>query len=765
MPADDPRGMALAGTVIFPREDLAVRLVRLRAPLDALARLRRCAQLEEQLHVAVSEFRDTAFARAGDNSGGANDRPSLARHTLVVPAAADVLVVVTDALHAQIVGLFLRAVDLDGFTAHEPRNADDARDALRAVFPRILERLLDAALPPTRWASFGRALDGPRLVRLPAGRPLLPVEPGDQRLLLALTLAAEPAVSWRPEGDAREHDVIFPSVIPSAQLIRPLGSIVDAMRRARVHPSRVDAFLADPDPSAAVQLCAAAAADDDVVHRHLAEPSDDDAGLLVVTAAPELDKEARVVSFARAPPVAYGHATLSDFIADFARRYNLPPDPSAFALDAADASGAVVAEIIFCDDDAHTRRLWPVRLLLARAGATEVPASMRDGDTDALLRELANDVADDEGEGEGGCLGLKLRFRRAGDADGDDTAVDHLCDRDVAAFAVDRGDPFRSAAIETPLRLPLAPPRDAPRLEMFAVEKAPKPSASTPTPPRPVGPPRKVVLASFKPARVRVPLAPVARNVAVVAPDEREREERGNEERGNDERGNEERGDGKEPRPSPIVPAEPLKRLSPEPSPPLEPSTEPETGAQTPAATLVSLEDPDAKTARAVHAGTETALAGTISATSGNGFVDAIVSPSAPRTPSFSPRPARVDVGSAVVSESVAALMMPPPPPVPRGPLPAAPPSKRPFVEGSTVTATATATKRPAKKRKAKEIDPEANEAAIRKRHKEEGDAILGKTPNDELVAFLKRSGMVGCANLKKDALVERAKEVLSREA
>ena len=273
MPAHDPRGMALAGTVIFPREDLAVRLVRLRAPLDALARLRRCAQLEEQLHAPCPSFGHRVRARR-DNSGGANDRPSLARHTLVVPAAADVLVVVTDALHAQIVGLFLRAVDLDGFTAHEPRNADDARDALRAVFPRILERLLDAALPPTRWASFGRALDGPRLVRLPAGRPLLPVEPGDRRLLLALTLAAEPAVSWRPEGDAREHDVIFPSVIPSAQLIRPLGSIVDAMRRARVHPSCVNAFLADPDPSAAVQLCAAA--DDDAAHRHLAEPSDDD---------------------------------------------------------------------------------------------------------------------------------------------------------------------------------------------------------------------------------------------------------------------------------------------------------------------------------------------------------------------------------------------------------------------------------------------------------------------------------------------------------
>ena len=764
MRADDPRGMALAGTVIFPREDLAVRLVRLRAPLDALARLRRCAQLEEQLHVAVSEFRDTAFARAGDNSGGANDRPSLARHTLVVPAAADVLVVVTDALHAQIVGLFLRAVDPDGLDAHEPQDDDDGRDALRAVFPRILERLLDAALPPERWASFGRAPEGPRLARLPAGRPLLPVEPDDRRLLLALTLAAEPAVSWRPEGDAREHDVIFPSVIPSAQRLRPLGSIVDAMRRARVHPSRVDAFLADPNPAAAVQLCAVqlcAAADDDDVHRHRADPPDDDAGLLVVTAAPELHKEARVVSFARAPPPAYGHAALSDFIADFARRYNLPTHPSACALDAADPSGAVVAEIVFCDDDARARRLWPVGLLLARAGATEVPAAMRDGETDALLREFADDVAGDdrEREGEGGCLGLKLRFRRAGEGDGDDTAVDRRGDRAVAAFAVDRGDPFRSAAIETPLGLPLEPPRDARRLEIFTDDEAPNPPAPKPTPPRPVGPPRKVVLASFKPARVRVPLAPVARNVvAVVKPVEHDREAdaiaddengdgngNGNGEgigNGDGNKNGIENGvgdgieNGKEPRPSPMTPA--------------EPSAEPETGAQTPAA---KLEDRDATTASAVSAGTGTAVAETVAA----------ISPSsAPRTPSFPPRPARLDLGSAAASESVAASTMPPPPPVPRGPLPAAPLPKKPSAEDSTAP---TAAKRPAKKRKAKEIDPEANDVAIRKRHKEDGDAILSKTPNDELVAFLKRAGVVGCAKLKKDTLVERAREVLSRAA
>ena len=83
----------------------------------------------------------------------------------------------------------------------------------------------------------------------------------------------------------------------------------------------------------------------------------------------------------------------------------------------------------------------------------------------------------------------------------------------------------------------------------------------------------------------------------------------------------------------------------------------------------------------------------------------------------------------------------------------------------SPCSSAPTAAKRPAKKRKAKEIDPEANDVAIRKRHKEDGDAILSKTPNDELVAFLKRAGVVGCAKLKKDALVERAREVLSREA
>ena len=314
-----------------------------------------------------------------------------------------------------------------------------------------------------------------------------------------------------------------------------------------------------PDPSAAVQLCAAAG-DDDVVHRHLAEPSDDDAGLLVVTAAPELDKEARVVSFARAPPVAYGHATLSDFIADFARRYNLPPDPSAFALDAADASGAVVAEIIFCDDDAHTRRLWPVRLLLARAGATEVPASMRDGDTYALLRELANDVADDKGEGEGGCLGLKLRFRRAGDADGDDTAVDHRCDRDVAAFAVDRGDPFvrrrsrhpsvclwrrratRLGSRCSPSRRRRSRPRPHPR--RLDPSDRPEKWSSRRSNPRGFGFPSRP---SRETSRSSRPTNASAKADAAA----------------DDERGNEERGDGKEPRPSPIVPAEPLKRLSP----------------------------------------------------------------------------------------------------------------------------------------------------------------------------------------------------------
>ena len=184
---------------------------------------------------------------------------------------------------------------------------------------------------------------------------------------------------------------------------------------------------------------------------------------------------------------------------------------------------------------------------------------------------------------------------------------------------------------ETPLRLPLAPPRDA-RLEMFAVEKAPKPSASTPTPPRPVGLP-KVVLASFEPAGSGSPRARRAKRRGRRA--RRTRAQRPPPRTTRDE----ERGDGEEPRPSPIVPAEPLKALAERlrhlsrrrnPRRVLKRRRRRSCRSRTPT-----------RSRRAPFPPGQTALAGAVSATSGNGFVDAIVSPFTPRTPSFSPRPAR----------------------------------------------------------------------------------------------------------------------------
>ena len=196
-----------------------------------------------------------------------------------------------------------------------------------------------------------------------------------------------------------------------------------------------------------------------------------------------------------------------------------------------------------------------------------------------------------------------------------------------------------------PLRLPLAPPRGPPRLEMFAVEKAPKPSA--PLPRRdPSDRPGK--WSSRRSNAGSGSLAPVARASRSSRPAER-----------GAKRGNEERGDGKEPRPSPIVPAEPLKRLSPEPSP--QRATEPR---------RVLNAGGDARVARGPRRedGARRSRRGRLSPDRlhhfGNGFVDAIVCRHAANAILLA-LPARVDVGSAVVSESVAS-MMPPPPPVPR---------------------------------------------------------------------------------------------------
>jgi hypothetical protein len=68
--------------------------------------------------------------------------------------------------------------------------------------------------------------------------------------------------------------------------------------------------------------------------------------------------------------------------------------------------------------------------------------------------------------------------------------------------------------------------------------------------------------------------------------------------------------------------------------------------------------------------------------------------------------------------------------------------------------------------RKRKVIDPELNDAAVRKRFKDEGADAVAKFPGDELIAFLKKAGAKGnFGKMKKDELVGKAKEVLASAA
>ena len=79
---------------------------------------------------------------------------------------------------------------------------------------------------------------------------------------------------------------------------------------------------------------------------------------------------------------------------------------------------------------------------------------------------------------------------------------------------------------------------------------------------------------------------------------------------------------------------------------------------------------------------------------------------------------------------------------------------------------TATADKPKKAPRKRKVIDPELNDAAVRKRFKDEGWDAVAKFPGDELIAFLKKAGVKGnFGRMKKDELVGKAKEVLASAA
>ena len=148
-----------AGDLALDADNLAVRLVRVDAPFaDEFAARRESANLERALVERVQLFQETAFYTKGEVVASTATAP---RHTLVRPVASDLLAVVTDERHAQIVGLFLKADKPNAWSVFDTGGSSQAaRDVLRAVLPKAMDAQLcvsgddsgekneDAAPPP-----------------------------------------------------------------------------------------------------------------------------------------------------------------------------------------------------------------------------------------------------------------------------------------------------------------------------------------------------------------------------------------------------------------------------------------------------------------------------------------------------------------------------------------------------------------------------------------------------------------------------------------
>jgi len=130
-----------AGDLALDADNLAVRLVRVDAPFaDEFAARRESANLERALVERVQLFQETAFYTKGEVVASTATAP---RHTLVRPVASDLLAVVTDERHAQIVGLFLKADKPNAWSVFDTGGSSQAaRDVLRAVLPKAMDAQL-----------------------------------------------------------------------------------------------------------------------------------------------------------------------------------------------------------------------------------------------------------------------------------------------------------------------------------------------------------------------------------------------------------------------------------------------------------------------------------------------------------------------------------------------------------------------------------------------------------------------------------------------
>ena len=533
-----PGDVALAGDLTLDLDTLAVRLVRVAAPFaDEFAARRASAKLERALYERVASF-TTAFAR-GPGAGARGPQRVPPRHTLVLPAAADVLAVVTDRPHAQIVGLFLRADAPEPFEVFDPADTEEARDVLKAVLPGALARAAAERLTERRrWAMFGDARGVRTFVRVPDGNDpasFFPTgTPGDARrkekVAAAVELAASPTVFWRDDDDENDDDANDDDANDD-DAARTIGENDDAnavaaveTRGGRTKPENekaramTHAFVFSSVRVFATRLARAAApvvaaADDD----------DDADAASFATAAPLLHREALVVSLSDEPPPAYGHDSFDAFLKAFAAEYGVSLAALTRASDeyAASAMGdgenarTRVAELRFRGDkEMKRKRLWPSCLLLARHGATEIPARTARGHlASSLLSELVEDLNDDDARVPapfGATLRLRARFGADATGDGarDARAGSLATDGDGVGFlrhasASNRRVPetvlipaadLRRLNESTCARVEAGPPEAAETGDADDARLASLPAAPAPAAPRP--PPRRLDIPS-----------------------------------------------------------------------------------------------------------------------------------------------------------------------------------------------------------------------------------------------------------------------------
>lgn len=662
---------ALAGMVSRP--PLCVNIVRLKNALsDASELSRRALKLESVLlgELLAEEYPED------------DEKPPSSAIT-VVPVDFSTLAVVSDEEHESAVGLYLARIAASGladFLVHAARNADDNEQAIRSLLPNLLERALEC-LPSERWTILGRAPDGLRLVRRRGDAALTssPFHLLENPTLDVLNFTATPALDWGGAANGGDR-VVFPAIRPATIRMQPLGSIVAMLQNAQVSQTVIDTFRAGGD----AQLC-------------------ENEDLVAVTAVPLLHKEARILSLLRRIPDAYGFESLDAYYADFSARYELVDGVPEMTWHDDDNGGDLFAELRFCDEfDERVRRLWPASLLLGRAGATEIPASMNDAKAAAMLTDLADDLRgcpDRLGIGmnlDGHAAGTSGKGRSRGGA--------------VATYEVPTTTPHDATFRLASQSKPLAPLK--PRLEVIVEDESPSPLPVLVEPIQPGTAPRAVKVASFKTSvPTRAPLQPVTPTDANARDDDGDR--------------------------LPSVDADP-KAVDPKPKVrKLVMSKHANSAPQTPAKPMAKPADETADEA------------------ADDVMIDEMA---AYLTEMDAAQPEMAGAKRKAYSAAMppAATKAPKKPNIPR-PVPAVLPTK-PSPEVKEPDRTK------AKRAPRKVVDPDEADAKIRKEHSEGGD--LNKITGDEFKAFLTKAGEKpkgGLSKMPKPKLRELVDAVLAR--